>query len=168
MFSVAVRSSVARILIQVQWRSASMVARYDVISKRWSSHFWVKVHVFFFQLFTTIKVNLVPKITQSAYFCVIFHVKQKKSPFLVVLPWFLNLSEIRDGDHCWWRHRPLVAPPLIKDSLSCREDQRLSTEGKIVSEYSNIPKPLGRFQLLPHPHPLYHVGRSVYACTPEG
>jgi len=46
-----------------------------------------------------------------------------------------------------------VTPPLIKDSLSCREDQRLSTEGKIVSEYSNIPKPLGRFQLLPPPPP---------------
>jgi len=32
----------------------------------------------FFQLFTTIKVNIVAKITQSAYLCVIFHVKQKK------------------------------------------------------------------------------------------
>ena len=105
----------------------------------------------FFQLFTTIKVNLVAKITQSAYLCVIFHVKQKKSPFLVVLPWFLNLGEIQDGDHCWWRHRPPAAPPLIKYSFSCREDQRLSTEGKIVSEYSNIPKPLGGFQLLPPP-----------------
>ena len=32
----------------------------------------------FFQLLSTIKVNLVAKIMQSAYLCVIFHVKHKK------------------------------------------------------------------------------------------
>ena len=26
--------------------SVAMVTRYDVISSRWSSHFWVKIHVF--------------------------------------------------------------------------------------------------------------------------
>ena len=31
----------------------------------------------FFELFLTIKVNLVAKIVQSAYLCVIIHVKQK-------------------------------------------------------------------------------------------
>ena len=46
-FSVAVRSSLAQILRQVQWWWAAMVMRYDVISTRWSSHFWVKIHVFF-------------------------------------------------------------------------------------------------------------------------
>ena len=39
-------TSLARILRQVQWWSVSMVTRYDVISSRWSSHFWVKIHVF--------------------------------------------------------------------------------------------------------------------------
>ena len=29
-----------------QWWSVAMVARYGVISSRWSSHFWVKMHVF--------------------------------------------------------------------------------------------------------------------------
>ena len=43
---------------------------------RWSSQFWVKIHVF--QLLSTIIVNLVAKITQTAYLCVIFHVKHKK------------------------------------------------------------------------------------------
>ena len=33
----------------------------------------------FFQLFSTIKVNLVAKIMQSAYLCDIFHGKQKKN-----------------------------------------------------------------------------------------
>ena len=60
-----------------------MVTRYDVISSRWSSHFGVKIHVF--QLLSTIKVNLVAKIMQSAYLCVIFHVKHKKLLFLAVL-----------------------------------------------------------------------------------
>ena len=36
----------------------------------------------FFQLFSTIKVNLVAEIKQSAYICVIFHVKHKQSPFI--------------------------------------------------------------------------------------
>ena len=53
-----------------------MVMRYDVISSRWSSQFWVKI--LFFQLLSTIKVNFVAKIMQSAYLCVIFHAKHKK------------------------------------------------------------------------------------------
>ena len=45
-FSVAVCSSLAHFLRQVQWWSVAMVTRYDVISSRRSSHFWVKIHVF--------------------------------------------------------------------------------------------------------------------------
>ena len=33
---------------------------------------------------------------QSAYLCVIFHVKHKKLPPLAVLTWFLNLGKIQD------------------------------------------------------------------------
>ena len=118
----------------------------------------------FFQLFVTIKVNLVAKIMQLKVliYVLFFMSSKKKSPFLVVLPRFLNLGEIQDGDHCWWRRRPPAAPPLIKYTLSCREDQRLSTEGKIVSEYSNIPKPLGGFHLLPPPFPCTTL---VGLCT---
>ena len=46
MFSEAVRSSVTQILRQVWWWSAAMVTEYDIISSRWSSQFWVKIHVF--------------------------------------------------------------------------------------------------------------------------
>ena len=60
-----------------------MVTRYDVISIRWSSHVWVKIHVF--QLLSTVKVNFVAKIMQSAYLYVIFHVRHKKLQFLAVL-----------------------------------------------------------------------------------
>ena len=94
----------------------------------------------FFQLLSTIKVNLVAKIMQRAYLCVTFHLKHKKLPFFTVLTWFLILSKIQDlgqdGDHCW-RHRPLAA---------------LSTESKIVSKYCNILNP-------PSPS-LYHGGGS--------
>ena len=53
------------------------------MSSRWSSHFWVKIHVFL--TFLTIKENIVAKIMQSTYLCVIFHVKYKKLIFLAVL-----------------------------------------------------------------------------------
>ena len=39
----------------------------------------------FFQLLSIVKVTLVAKIMQSAYLCVIFHVKHKKLPFLMVM-----------------------------------------------------------------------------------
>ena len=72
---------------------------------------------------------------QSAYLCVIFHVKHKKLPFLAIfLTWFLTLGKIQDGgqngDHCWWRDRPPAAPLPIKYTSSCWEDQRLSTKAK--------------------------------------
>ena len=41
--------------------------------------------MFFVQLLSTIKVNLVAKIMQSAYLCVIFHFNYKKIQFLAVL-----------------------------------------------------------------------------------
>ena len=53
---------------------------------------------------------------QSAYLCVIVHVKQL--PFLAVFTWFLVLGKIQDGDHCWWRHRPPAAPPFVKYTSS--------------------------------------------------
>ena len=71
---------------------------------------------FFSSIFLTIKVNLVAKIMQSAYLCVIVHVKQL--PFLAVFTWFLVLGKIQDGDHCWWRHRPPAAPPFVKYTSS--------------------------------------------------
>ena len=55
----------------------------DVISSRWSSQFWVKIHVFSTSF--NDKVNIVAKIKQSAYLCVIFHVKHKKLQVLAVL-----------------------------------------------------------------------------------
>ena len=110
-----------------------MVTRYDIISSRWSSHFWVKMQVF--QLLSTIKVKLLDEMMQSAYLCVILHV--------AVLTWFLILGKIQDGDHFWWRHRPSAAPP-IKFTSSFWKDQRLSTEGKIVSKCCNISKTWGR------------------------
>ena len=61
-----------------------MVTRDYAISSRWSSLFGVKIQ-FFFKLLSTIKVNIVAKIIQSDYVCVIFHVKHKKLLFLAIL-----------------------------------------------------------------------------------
>ena len=49
------------------------------------------------QLLSTVEVNLVANIMQSAWLCVIFHVKHKKLPFLAVLTWFLLFGKIQDG-----------------------------------------------------------------------
>ena len=122
MFSVVVRSSLKHI-----WVKISMVTKYDVISSRWSSHFWVKVHVF--STFFNNKSNS-GGWNHANCLSVIFHVKHKKSLFLAVLTWFLILGKIQEGDHCWWRSRPPAAPLPIKYTLSCQGDQRLSTEGK--------------------------------------
>ena len=39
----------------------------------------------FFNFFSTIKVKLVDEVMQSAYLCVILHVKHKKLPFIAIL-----------------------------------------------------------------------------------
>ena len=102
---------------------------------------------------------------QSAFSCVTLHVKHKKLPFLAVFPWFLILSKIQDGDHCEWHHRPPAAPPSIKYTSSCWEDQRLSAEGKIVSKYCNIT--LGRGSINPPPPVLYHGGGMNLRVSPR-
>ena len=54
-----------------------------------------------------------------------------------------------------------LALPPIKYTSPCREDQRLSTEGKIVSKYCNTSKSLeGEGSI--HPFPLYNgVGMNL-------
>ena len=89
-FFMAFGSALARILSQIQSWSVSMVTRNDVISRRWSSHFWVKINVF--SPFLTREENTVVKIMQSVHLCVVFHLKHKKTPFLAVLTWFQILG----------------------------------------------------------------------------
>ena len=48
------------------------------------------------------------------------------------------------GDHVWWRHRPPAAPPPVKYTSSCREDQRLSTDGKSFRNTATYQKLNGR------------------------
>ena len=124
----------------------------------------------FFQLLSTIKVNLLAKILQSAYiYNLIVHVKHKILPFLAVLTCFLTLGKIQDGDHCWWRHRPSAAPPPLKHTSSCWEDQRLSTKVKIALKYSVLQhiKKSGNWFYSP---PLLYVPLWGYefACMSEG
>ena len=81
------------------------------------------------------------------WYCMHLHVKRKKLLILTVFTWFLMLDKIQDGgqdgDHVWWRHRRPAAPPPIKYTSSCREDQRLSTKCEIVSKYCDISKTKG-------------------------
>ena len=126
------------------------------------------MHVF--QLLLGLKVKPVDKIMQSNYLCVILHVKRKKLLILTVFTWFLILGKIQDGgeggDHCWWRQRPPAAPPPIKYNLSCREHQRLSTEGKIVSKYCIISKTLERGSINQPPWICVYVGGLIDISSP--
>ena len=89
-------------------------------------------------------VNLVTKILQSVYLCVIFHVKHKELLFLPVLTWFQILGKIQDGG----------------------QDGDPSTKGKIVSKYCNISKTPGRGYIHPPP-PLYHAGGMNLRVRPR-
>ena len=90
------------------WRwSVTMDTRYDVISSRWSCHFWVKMHVF--QLLLGIKEKALDKLMQSNCY-VLFYLLSAKILSIVTwlfLPNFQFLKKImQDGDHVWWRHGP--------------------------------------------------------------
>ena len=88
--------------------------------------------------------KLVDEMVQSNYLCVISNVKCKKKVLILstVFTWFLIFDKIQDGH---------------QNSSSCREDQRLSTEGKIVSKYCNISKTQGGV-FRPPPPPCTTVG----------
>ena len=102
---------------------------------------------------------------QSNYLCVILHDKRKKLLILIVFTWFLILDKIQDGYHVWWRHRPPATPPPIKYTSSCREDQRLSTEGKIVLKFCDISKTQGgKVPSTPSP-PLSWSAVGVWRCV---
>ena len=90
-------------------------------------------------------VNLVTKILQSVYLCVIFHVKHKELLFLPVLTWFQILGKIQDGG----------------------QDGDPSTKGKIVSKYCNISKTPGTGYIHPPP-PLLPRWGYEFSCTSEG
>ena len=92
------------------------------------------------------------------WYCMHLHVKRKKLLILTVFTWFLMLDKIQDGGHVWWRHRPSAAPPPLKYTSSCREGQRISAEGKIVSKYCNISKSHGGGGVLMEPPPCTTVG----------
>ena len=135
-----------------------MVTWYDIISSRWSSHFWVKL-----------QVKLVDEMIQSVYLCVILHVKHKNSPFIAILTWFLILGKIQDGgqdgDNFGRRHRPPTAPPTTKCTYSCWEDQRLSTEGKSFRNAAKYQKLLGG---VPSSTPATPPPPPLHVCTAVG
>ena len=96
--------------------------------------------------------------------------RTKKLPILAVFTWSLILLKIQDGgqdgDHCCCRHTPSAAPPPIKYTSFFREDQKLSTDGKIVSKYCNTWKTLGRGSINPPPPPpLPCITMGVWLCA---
>ena len=103
---------------------------------------------------------------QSAYLCIILHVKHKKLPFIAVLTRFLIIGKIQDGGHCWRHHRLPAAPPPNKIYLF------LLRRSKAFHWRQN------RFEILQHiknagegfyqpPLPLYHGGGMNLRVRPR-
>ena len=95
-FSVAVRLSLAHILKQVHWWAVSIITIYDVISSRWPSHFWVKIHVFSISFNNNSKSC--PYIREKCLFICYFSCKAQKVPFLAVFTWFPVLGKMMRKD----------------------------------------------------------------------
>ena len=108
--------------------------------------FWVKMHVFSTvkKIISTIKLNLVDKMKRITYLCVILQVEHKKLRILAAFTFYFGKTQDgdQDGNYVWWRQRPPAALPPIEYTSSCREDQMLSTEGKIFSKHWNISRTL--------------------------
>ena len=85
----------------------------------------------------------------------------KKVPILAVFTRFLIIGKIQDGGQDGDRVRP---PPPIKCTSSRKEDQKLSSGGKIYSNYCNISKPLGRGSICPL---LNHGGDMTLRVCPR-
>ena len=100
-FSVAVLLSLARIIRQVKWWSVTMVTRYDVISSRRSSNFWVKMH--FFSTFFNNTNNLWMKWYKARIYGLLYMSSTENdhlSRFYVTC--FLILGKMQDGDCSAW------------------------------------------------------------------
>ena len=88
---------------------------------------------------------------------VLFYMSSTKNcQITAILTRFLFLSKIQDGDHSWCRHRPPAAPPPIKYTSSCWENQRLFTK--------DISKTLGRSFINPR---FYHGVGMILLVLPR-
>ena len=139
-----------------------MVMRYDAISSRWSSHFWVKMHAV--STFFRNKSKPVDKMMQSNYLCVILHVQRKKLFILTVFTWFLINPR-------WWlwdlqqHHHPWNIPHLVEKikgfPLKAKLFQNIATYQKLKGKGGPSPPP-------PPSDPLVPRRGYGFNCTSEG
>ena len=90
----------------------------------------------FFQLVSTITVNIVDKMMHNANLCVILHVKHNKISFLAVLTGFLILGKIQDGGQ-----------DGDGELLVTSQASRSATTHKIYGQTSLIQTPKGQNQV---------------------
>ena len=112
-----------------------MVTRYDgVISSRWSSHFWAKMHVF--SIFSGIMVKLVDKMMHCFNLILIF--------------------DKIDGDHYWWSHRPTAALPPIKYTSPVEKVKSFPLKEKSFQKIATSKLPGRMFHQPPRPPEGYN------------
>ena len=144
-----------------------MVMRYDVITSRWSSHFWVKMRVFS-NSFNN-KSKACGWSDAKCLFMCYFTCHAQKISFIAVLIWFHVLGKVEDGgqggDHCCWRYRAPATPPPIKYT-SLRKIKGFPLKAKVFRNTATCQKTLGRGSINAHP-PLVLRWGYKFACTSE-
>ena len=120
----------------------------------------------FFQLLSTIKVNLVGKIMQSVYLCY-FHVKQKKKNFSRS---FNLISNSWKNPRWRPRWRPLLMMSQASTSVtsSSKEVKGFPLNLKSFQNTATYQKLRKWVTSTPPPPPLYHGRGMNFACTSEG
>ena len=105
---------------------------------------------FFFNFFSTVKVEIVDEMTYKVLIYVLFYMlRTKKLQSIKSLPKMATIVSDVTGLQQTYHQQSI-------GTSSCWEDQRLSTEGKIVSKYCKYKKNIWGGVPSTIPQPLYH------------
>ena len=133
-----------------------MVTRYDVISSRWSSHFWVKVHVF--STFSTIKYCVI----SGRWLCLLKHHKFSCYPYSVIFLAVRWHEESRSLD--WEAGRAIASPNFSFPGIwNSRGWQIKRLVPSLQCKYKIHHTPCGHFSIK-----TTSVCPSVYIMDPNG
>ena len=116
---------------------------------------------FFFNFFSTVKVEIVDEMTYKVLIYVLFYMlSTKKLQSIKSLPKMATIVSDVTGLQQTYHQQSI-------GTSSCWEDQRLSTEGKIVSKYCKYKKNFGEGFRQPPPTLVPRLGYE-FAGASEG
>ena len=86
--------------------------------------------------------KLVDEMMQSAYLCIILHVKHKKLPFIAVLTRFLIIGKIQDGGYCYQIKYTLFFKKIKGFPLKTKSFRNTATYKKLRGGVPSTPSSL--------------------------